>query len=515
MSHDLIIIGAGMAGLSAGCYAQMNGYRSLILEAHAIPGGLCTAWKRKGYTFDASIHILFSSSSGMFHRMWRELGVLPGRGIVHHEVQTRLEAMGRSGEVFTDLDRLERELLRLSPGDAPLSRRLVSLARRCVDFGRGMPEKPRELWGALDYLKLMKSTLPRLAVLREGKQSLQGFAAQYRDPFAAELVRSIVDAPGWPMPEVPLLVALVLLAEQHARNAGSPLGGSIAFAQTIARRYKSLGGNLRCRARVKEILVERDRAVGVRLEDGSELRAGAVLSAADGRRTIFEMLGGVYASPELRRAYAEWRVYPPLVQVMLGVARDLSREPRHVVFEPSAPLLVAGEVRHRLDVLHYGHDPKMAPPGKSVVQVWYPSNHDYWAALREDRARYDAEKQRIAELTIAELDRRWPGFAAQVEVVDVPTPTTYERYTGNWQGSPEGWCLTTRNLGAELPQRLPGLARFYMAGQWTVPFSGVPGAASSGRNAIQLLCKDERRRFVTQAPRAAEPATPEFHDADA
>jgi phytoene dehydrogenase-like protein len=77
MDNTLIIIGAGIAGLSAGCYAQMNGYRSQIFEMHNLPGGLCTAWPRKGYTFDGCIHYLFGSGPGQpFHRMWEELLIL-------------------------------------------------------------------------------------------------------------------------------------------------------------------------------------------------------------------------------------------------------------------------------------------------------------------------------------------------------------------------------------------------------------------------------------------------------
>jgi phytoene dehydrogenase-like protein len=72
--------------------------------------------------------------------------------------------------------------------------------------------------------------------------------------------------------------------------------------------------------------------------------------------------------------------------------------------------------------LHHCFDPTMAPPGKSAVEVWYATRYDYWETLARDRAAYEAEKKRIAEATIAELDRRWPGFASQVEVLDVPTP---------------------------------------------------------------------------------------------
>ena len=70
--RSIVIVGAGIAGLSAGCYARMNGYKTIILEMHNIPGGLCAAWKRKGYTFDISMHMLVGSKSGPFHQMWQE-----------------------------------------------------------------------------------------------------------------------------------------------------------------------------------------------------------------------------------------------------------------------------------------------------------------------------------------------------------------------------------------------------------------------------------------------------------
>ena len=75
MGKEIIIVGAGISGLSAGCYAQMNGYKTAIYEMNKIPGGLCTAWQRKGFTFDISMHMLTGSVSGPYHKMWEELGV--------------------------------------------------------------------------------------------------------------------------------------------------------------------------------------------------------------------------------------------------------------------------------------------------------------------------------------------------------------------------------------------------------------------------------------------------------
>ena len=148
-------------------------------------------------------------------------------------------------------------------------------------------------------------------------------------------------------------------------------------------------------------------------------------------------------------------------------------------------------------VLHHSFDPTMAPRGKSAVEVWYATGYDFWERLAQDQAVYDAEKKRIAEETIAVLDKRWPGFASQVEVVDVPTPATYVRYTGNWQGSPDGWYITPENMKRTFRRTLPGLANLYMVGQWTAPFTGATIAALSGRQLIELLCRKNKTDFVT------------------
>ena len=89
MEKSMIIVGAGIAGLSTGCYARMNGYKTTILEMHSIPGGLCTAWKRRGHAFDISMHWRLGSKSGPFHQVWQELGLVNGeqtaRSLAHHQ----------------------------------------------------------------------------------------------------------------------------------------------------------------------------------------------------------------------------------------------------------------------------------------------------------------------------------------------------------------------------------------------------------------------------------------------
>jgi phytoene dehydrogenase-like protein len=495
MKKNTVIVGAGIAGLSTGCYAQLNGFRSAIYEMHTIPGGLCTAWKRKGYTFDISMHMLVGSRSGPVYRMWRELGVMEDRQFHYHKEISRIEGLEKSLTLCTDTGRLLDQLLSLSPADEKLSREFVRLVS-----GRGMMGamnlKPSELSGIRDKLKMFLAVLPYLRMMgKYSKKTLQEFVQGFKDPFLRNAVRFIIDGPDWPMERFPM-VAMAGMIHSMVEEAGVPLGGSQKAVFRIAEKYQELGGEIAYGQRVKDIIVENSRAVGIRLEDGTEYRAERVVWAGDGHTAIFDILGGKYLDDRIRKMYGEWLVVQPLVHVMLGVSRDLSGQLARIIFELEKPVLIAGQERRWLCLRHHCFDPDMAPAGKSAAEVWYPTPYEYWEKLAEDRKQYEDEKQRIADATVAELDKHWLGFASDVEVVDVATPNTYVRYTGNWKGSPDGWYVTPENIMNQSPVReLPGLGDFYMVGQWTVPFAGTVMSALSGRQLIELLCIREGKAF--------------------
>jgi phytoene dehydrogenase-like protein len=499
----MIIVGAGIAGLATGCYARMNGYKTTLLEMHNIPGGLCTAWKRSGhsssdgYTFDISMHFLAGSKSGPFHQMWRELGVVNEDQKFHyHDEVVRVERDGKSLSIGTDPRRLEEQMCALSPADAKLIKEFIRLIAG-KDMSGMVSLEPAEMAGPLDTLKMLAALLPSMGtMLKYGKVTLQEFTERFQDPFVRDAVRFTVDLPGWPMPRFPMVVLGGFL-NYAVTEGGVPLGGSQGVVFRMAETYQKLGGEIHYKSRVEDVIVEDDRAVGVRLEDGTEHRADIVVWAGDGHTVIYDILGGRYLDEEVRSMYSDWTPVVSPVHVMLGVARDLSQEPHLIVFEAEHPIPIAGEEHRWMTFRHHCFDPSMAPPGCSVAEVWYATPYEYWEELARDRVRYEAEKRRIAETTIAELDKRWPGFASQVEVVDVPTPATYVRYTGNWRGSPDGWYRTPENFMKQPLRSLPGLSGFHMVGQWTKPYAGTVESALTGRQLIQLLCKQSGRPFVT------------------
>ncbi|MBN1638846.1 MAG: NAD(P)/FAD-dependent oxidoreductase, partial [Ignavibacteriales bacterium] len=122
MQKKINIIGAGIAGLSAGCYLQMAGYKTEIFELHSQPGGLCTSWKRGDYTIDGCIHWLVGSSpNNEFYNMWNEIVDMKSLKFVDFEIYGRMEDKdGNFINVYTDVEKLEKELLTKAPEDKEL-----------------------------------------------------------------------------------------------------------------------------------------------------------------------------------------------------------------------------------------------------------------------------------------------------------------------------------------------------------------------------------------------------------
>ena len=500
----LLIVGAGMAGLSAGCYAQMNGFASQIFELHDIPGGLCTSWKRKGYQFDGAVRYLVGTSDrARAYPLWAELGVLPATLVHYYDEFIRYEGTdGRVVRFLTDPDALEAHLLALAPGDAGPIREFTGALRDFSDLDLPLDLTPDDPNEGLAFGKIMLGHA--LPLMRWMKVTVRAFAERFTDPLLRQALPGFFQCTP---PDFPMLMLLMTLAPMGRRMSGYPIGGSLDLALTVARRYHALGGVVRYNARVTEILTEHDRAVGLRLADGREIRGDVVVSAADGRSTIFDLLGGRFADPHARDHYRRLPVSDSIVQVSLGVARDFSAEPPMLDFPLAEPIDMGGRVHHRLVVKHYCFDPNMAEPGKSSLTVWAEADYDHWKTLHADESRYAAEKERIGAAVIAALDRRYPGLAASVEVVDVATPTTFERYTANWRGAIHGWALGMDKMNfmtrMGMPKTLPGLRDFYMIGQWVEPAGNVQLSAASGRDLLEVICKRLGRAFVTERPPAA------------
>ena len=490
----VIIIGAGLGGLATGIYAQMNGYEARIFEHGRQPGGVSATWKRGGYLFDGGIHFYMGYRPGQpVHELYRELGADQADQYLEMDIYSRFihPEDGSHLDVTQDLDRFAAELKALSPPDARLVDDLITGAKAFgrADFLASM-EKPPDLQRTWDLMKLMIKMAGTVKYYRgRYNQPINTVTSRMQSPWLKEIWDHIF------LPDVPVWFVLVILGMLNAKNMALRLDGSAGFARALEKRFSEMGGKISYGATVTKILVENDRAAGVRLADDEEHRAGTVISAADGYQTIFEMLSGKYLDAGIQKRFSDWPLFKPVVMVNFGVKREFGEEPWMVTMKAD-PAISAGFVTGNwLPVRIFNYSPVFAPEGKTVIQVMIESDWAPWSSLRENMDAYRAEKKKLETQVLGCLKKIWPDLAAQVETSDVSTPHTMWRYTLNRKGAYEGFAVTEKTIRARVFRTLPGLRQFYMAGQWTSPGGGVVPTLMTGRHAVMLMCRQDGKKF--------------------
>ena len=491
MEKNIIIIGAGLAGMSTGCFAQMNGYKSQIFELQANPGGVCTSWKRKGYIFDYAVHNVFGTTpNSVNNHLWQELGALDGLKTHSFKEFVQVEENGKVFTVHTNLEALQQHMEQLAPQDKKLIEEFIKAARKFSGY---------DLFAGLSGgIGTKLKMLPIVGYLKKYSQvTLKEYADQFSDPFMRKAFATI----QYDIPEVPTVIALIFLATLNQGDGGWPIGGSAALAKNIEKRYLSLRGEITYKSMVTKIMVRDNKAIGVELENGSQHLADTVISAADGYSTIFNMLDGKYLDDSIRAYYSAYPKTQPFgLEIWYGLNRNLSQEPHALVLFLKDPIIIEDKPLNRLDVEIFNFDQTLVPLNKTIIKIVFNSNYDYWQRLSEQPENYRNEKQKLADQVAQCLEFRFPGIAHQIEVSDVVTPVSVEHWTGTYRGcqawgAPKEYSNQARKNGVS--KTLPGLDNFYMVGQWAGGTIGLNTVCLMGRNLIQEVCKKDHQKFQT------------------
>jgi len=494
------IIGERIAGLSAGCHLQRNGYKTRIFEMHNIPGGLCTSWKRGDYTFDGCIHWLVGSKPGSdFNKMWKEVLDIDKIRFVDYEIYTRAyDPSNNFIDIFTNISKLEKELLEKAPEDTEFIKSMIRSMRKLSGFKMN-PDKAPEVMSLADGIKMFLKFIPYMPEFKKWNIRTREIASHIKNPLFRSAIYNSFD------PDMSFIFFMFTLIWMDKKDAGYPVGGSQIISGMIESKYLELGGQILYNNKVEKIITEKankqERACSVLTTEGSEHPSDITISAADGYSTIYLMLDGNFLNKRIENYYNNFLPFPSYFQVSLGINDPLNNIAHSQLFPLKQPLVFDPETTHNeLHFRTFSEDPGVAPQGKTTVTFLIPTrNYEYWFKLRQDDYnRYQNEKKRILNQVIEELNNHIPGIKEKVKKTDLSTPATVIRYTNNWKGSFEGWVMTPETGLKQIKKTLPGLTDFYMIGHWVEPGGGLPSVLRSGRNVAQLICKKDRKQFKSK-----------------
>lgn len=491
MEKKVIIIGAGLAGLSAGIHARINGYQAEIFELHSIAGGVCTAWKRKNFLIDGCVHWWIGSQEGTtMNRLFKEVGIRLKPQKDDDEF-ARLRH-SRHGEITVprSLAEFSKILKDISKEDSVFIDELVEHCRVFSKIdSRLLPPEVQSLKENLNYLKSIQPLAKTFK--RFKKTDFESFFSRFNSEKLRSLLPKIAGTP-----DMSILALLMTLGKFDIGDGTFPEGGSIAIAESMEKKFLELGGQIHFNSEVKKVLTKNNQAHGIRLTDNSEYFSDYVLSAADGHDTHFQFLDKKYLGKKAKKLYQNSPLFPGIVHVGIGTSMDLKGKPHSYFF--ADPPEIEGQQAGWFYSRHYAAFEGFAPKGKTAITIMILSDFDYWNTIYKDKSEYRRVKELYAEKSVQLLETVYPGISNTIEMTDVSTPMTWLRYTKNQRGAFEGILPTPKMLTTKIPKSVKGLKNFFLAGQWVEVGGGIPSAIKSGRHAVALICHQEKKEFVSE-----------------
>ncbi len=495
--YDVVVIGAGIGGLTCGAFLAKEGLSVLLAEQHSKPGGCCTSFKRKGFTFDTGIEDLAGAErGGMLNNILEELGLKDEIEFI--ELTSPTKIIGSDYDVLsTPLEGLAKELKRMFPGEGMTIDTFVQDCKAVISEMMALAEPAPDLLGFGGKMGLMVKFLLKSPKLRRygGKSYSQALVESFKEPKLRAILGSRVDCDtGWAATTPMMIVGFP--AFQY------PKGGAQALADVLARGVTKHGGDLALKTLVKKIVVEDGKATGVELGDGTMVRSRYVVSNADGRQTFLKLIGEQYLSPKLAKELRETRLTCSVFLVSLGVDIDLKAmgfDGTTIVYNRCDSIDdIWGGDTDKCSIwikMHSLRDPSQAPEGMATVQIMTLFPYDYMSywKRKKDGTRgkeYTELKEALADKLIASAEAIIPQLSKHIVCKDIATPLTFERYTLNSEGASHGWFPLP---GAKMRSQKTPFKNLYQAGHWTFPGAGIFAVVLSGRNAAKLVLREFKR----------------------
>ncbi|MCQ2429988.1 MAG: FAD-dependent oxidoreductase [Clostridia bacterium] len=486
---QIIIIGGGVTGLSTGIHlllCENNRDTVTICEAHRVPGGNLTGWDRDGYHIDNCVHWLTGTLPGTDdYRLWQDLGVLGDEDTVRLPSLYTVRDGQTSLSLRRDLDRTWREMLALSFEDKHEIDRLFHAVRVLSAYTHTGLER-------VDLSEMIRYS-PVLA--RYWMISTGTLARRFRHPLIRRFITAVCG-------EVFSAICLVcIMATFCSGNGDLPAGGSSAMAERMKDRFLSLGGQLMCGQRVKEVILTPDerkgagrRAIGIVTEKGVRLPADQIVYTGDPAA----FCGSVIDAPLPHGLESRYRDITRIrfsgIHAAFAVPKDAVTFSGDLIL----PLTGASGLLPGCDQVilrEFTHEPDFAPEGMTVIQATVfcsEKTAERVIRLSHDRETYQTYKQRTADVFAGAILSECPAAAGRIRLLDVWTPASYRRFTGSEIGSFMSFVLRPGDLPRSLDGRIPGVDNVLLAGQWLHAPGGLPTAAAEGRRAAGIITERER-----------------------
>ena len=465
--YDAVIIGAGIGGLVCGCYLAKAGLKVLVAEQHYKPGGYCTSFMRKGFTFDAAAHSFGGyRNGGIVRKVISELGMADRLRIIKNDPSETVITPDHRLSYWSDMNMTIDEFQK--------------------DFAG-------EKSNIESFFEVMKSGGPQLFI-KMRKLTFRNFLDRC---LKNERIKAILAIPlftysGLPSSLISFCAGATIFSEFLMDGGYYPVGGMQAFPEAFAEKLREYGGELRLSCRVKKIRTRQRRAVGIVSEKGEFIQAEHVISNADARQTVFSLMGRGSVDSDFRKKIRTMIPSQSYFVTYLGLDGALQH---------ALPGTTVSYFPHYDIEKAYirGQDAKITSETGYIMRMSGDANTltAIVAAPFRNKAFWQQHKTAYTDALVSHIEKTSvPGLQKHIQFCESATPHTMRRYTGNYRGAAYGWASIPSQFADIELKKPPCIKNLFLAGHWTTQGIGIPGVVYSGFATAQLIQNVHRRKVL-------------------
>jgi len=495
--YDVIVIGAGLGGMTAASLLAKRGLYVLMIEQQGKPGGACSSFKREDHVHDVGAAMLYGfGEKGFrpFHFLLNELE--EPIDIIPHATLARMSFEGREIIFWPDLQRFIDELTEIFPDEKEGLRAFYADLYKMYEnivIKNQVIVPPSEYSARQGFRRLLSDPFSIFKMQKLLSTSTMELLKKYfHTPELFNFYDKLCSAYAYTTAEeTPAVLAATMFIDNHVGGVYYPAGGAQMLPNTLEKAFERDGGQVIYHQLVDEILIQNGHAYGVRLQNGIEILADRVIANA----TVWNIYGRLVRAEHIDPKRLEWArsLSPTFPSMTLYMVIDRQGIPEN--YYPWEIFIENRKVIDSSDLTLYINslvDTTLCPPDELNVMAIAP-NLRPWPHSNDPAYHskdYEVQKQQEAERMIDQIEQHIPGFRQHIRSVIIGTPTTIERYllkNGGAVGGPKN------QIGQEMLKRLHARSEWknlYFCGDSTVMGTGAPATVVSGVGAANVILRE-------------------------
>lgn len=512
--YDVVIIGAGISGLTSSALFSKAGITSCVLEMHNIPGGYLQGFDRQAFRFDTAIHWLNDcSSDGFVTKIFKIIG----KDYPKSETQKNIRRFVNNDInylITNNPDDFKKELISKFPEDEKGINKFFKDAKKISksfdsysNLMRSVDTRTifnKAIYG-IKMLKFAMAFIPHIKY--KGKHGIiKGLNKYSKNPNFHKIFSS----------ENELLSCLVPIAWAYFSNyQNPPQGGSRAFPEWLSYASKKMGGEIFFNSKVTEIIIDNKKVAGIKfIKKGKiqEIKCKYVVSASDLESLYEKILPKKIISNKKIENLKNAEMYSS--SLTISIAIDCPAEKLNIGEESiylynnnyDTKILSSGDPHASgIHILSPSvRDKTLAPYGKGIITLFIPAwinNNDYWKCKKDTNGNfirgeaYKKLKNEYAEIIINRIQEKIiPNLKEHILFFDVSTPITYQRYTDNKDGTMMGQRPGKENIINKVASYKTPVKNLLISGHWAELGGGVPIAVKTALNTSLIILKKENKK---------------------